>query len=130
MRNASGLPSEPLEFFLDEANSAHAIIEALRAAGETVHLHREHFTPGIPDTEWLPVIGEKGWIVLTKDAEIRRNGLERMALLNANTRSFVIVAKGMTGQQMAAMIIASLPKIKRFVAKHPAPLLPKSKLEA
>jgi len=33
--------------------------------------HQDHFSPGTPDTEWLPYIGQRGWILLTSDRRIR-----------------------------------------------------------
>jgi PIN like domain len=37
---------------------------------------------GAPDTAWLPVIGQAGLVVLTRDKRIRSRPLERQALLD------------------------------------------------
>jgi hypothetical protein len=48
-----------------------------------VEVHDDHFAPDAPDAVWLRVVGERGWVVLTKDERIRRRPLEREALLTA-----------------------------------------------
>jgi len=42
-----------------------------------VAIHDDHFPPDAPDTAWLQVVGERRWVVLTKDERIRRRPLER-----------------------------------------------------
>lgn len=79
--------------------------EALRAAGATVELHRDHFAPDAPDVEWLTEAGRRGWVVLTKDDAIRRNPLERRALLAANVRAFILTSQSMSGPDMADLVV-------------------------
>jgi PIN like domain len=42
---------------------------------------------GAADTNWLPIIGRAGLIVLTRDKRIRSRPLERQALLDHNVRA-------------------------------------------
>jgi hypothetical protein len=67
-------PETSLIYFVDECLGRHFVAEALRKAGAQIEVHHDHFRSGVPDTEWLPVIGGKKWIVLTKDRQIRRRG--------------------------------------------------------
>jgi hypothetical protein len=46
------------------------IAEVLRNAGISVEIHDGHFDKGAQDVDWLPDVGRRGWIVLTKDARI------------------------------------------------------------
>jgi hypothetical protein len=41
---------------------------------------------GQPDVEFLPVIGARQWVLLTKDKDVRRNQLEVQAILNGRPR--------------------------------------------
>lgn len=45
-------------------------------------VHQTHFIKrqGIKDDEWLREIGQRGWIVLTKDKNFKRRPLEREAI--------------------------------------------------
>jgi len=43
---------------------------ALRAAGLHVEVHDDHFRQDALDPEWLTAVGEKNWIVVTRDGAI------------------------------------------------------------
>jgi len=47
-----------------------------------VETHDDHFPQGALDREWLPEVGERGWVPITKDREIRYRAAEREALLD------------------------------------------------
>lgn len=65
---------------------------ALGAAGADVRVHVEHFTQGTPDVDWLRAIRGHGWVVLTKDTNMRRRPLEIAALMEAGLRVFAVTA--------------------------------------
>ncbi len=68
------------------------VVAALRTAKEAVIVHDDVFPDDAPDVEWLSEVGKRGWVVLTKDARIRTNALERAALLDANVAAFMLGA--------------------------------------
>jgi hypothetical protein len=78
-RNAERLAS--LTFFLDYQIGRYVVAEALRAAGARVEVHIEHFPQAAPDTDWIPAVGLREWVLITKDQNIRRNPLERSAII-------------------------------------------------
>lgn len=68
---------------------------------------------GRSDVEFLPVIGERQWVLVTKDKNVRRNQLEVHAILNAGVRAFVITASGLDHQQISDLVLRAMPKIVR-----------------
>jgi len=70
-----------------------------------VAIHDDHFPPDAPDTAWLQVVGERRWVVLTKDERIRRRPLERQTLLAAGVRAFALTARRLTGSEMGQAFI-------------------------
>jgi len=112
-------------FFLDRAFGGKLILEKLRKAGLRVESHHVRFRHNTPDTEWLAVVGEKKWIVLTRDAMIGRRRLELDALLSAGTRVFVVVSKDFTDEASANVIIAALPKILKMLDENRFPFIAK-----
>ena len=48
-------------------------------SGLRVELHDTHFAQDCPDEEWLPEVGRRRWIVLTRDLRIRYRAIEREA---------------------------------------------------
>lgn len=83
----------------------------------------DHFPPDAPDVDWLPEIGRRGWKVLSKDSQMRHNNIELVALLKANTHSFILTSASQSGSDMAAAFVKALPQMKRIINKFPAPLV-------
>ena len=115
------LPSDPL--FLDEGLGSKKVADALRSAGATVELHRDHFTPGTPDDEWLPAAAANGWIILSKDRAIRRRANERQAVTDSAARLFVLTSANMTGEEMASAFVAALPRIAKACSAASGPMM-------
>ena len=97
--------------------------ESLRARGVRVEIHDDHFAVDCEDEEWLPEVGARGWIALTKDQHIRRRPRERRALEDAGVAAFVLTAGAMTGPEMAEAFGKAIERIRRTVASHTRPLI-------
>lgn len=97
----------------------------LREAGVSVEVHDDHFEPGAPDEEWLRIVGERGWFVVTKDQKIRYHTIEKQALVGAGVGAFVLVSKDLSGEEMGKILVQSVPAIKRFIARTSRPFLAK-----
>ena len=121
--NTTETPPEVLTFFLDQNLGDKIIAQALRQQALNVELLKEHFAIDARDEDWLPGVGQRGWLVLTKDDRIRRRSVEREALMQSGTRVFILPSANMSGDEMAAAIVKALPKIRRFVASTPPPFI-------
>lgn len=64
----------------------------LREAELRIELHDDHFPQETRDKDWLPVVGRRGWVVLTADVRIRYRGIEIDALMRAGVRCFALTA--------------------------------------
>jgi hypothetical protein len=106
----------PLIFFLDRSIGKHVVAEALRHAGMEVEVHDDHFPSNARDDEWLPFVGEYGWIVLTRDDRIRYRSQERV-------RASVLGGRSLSGPAMADAFVQALPAMRRFIARYPAPFI-------
>ena len=114
---------EVLTFFLDQSLGNKIIAQALRQQECNVELLKEHFAVDARDEDWLPEVGQRGWLVLTKDDRIRRRPVEREALMQSGARVFILPSGNMSGDEMASAIVKALPKIRRFVASTPPPFI-------
>lgn len=120
-RDAERLAS--LNFFLDYQIGRYVVADALRAAGARVEVHIDYFAQSAPDIEWIPEVGRRDWVLITKDQNIRRNPLERAAYQNANLRGFVVTANELSGLELAQLLVRSLPGMTRRAAGRRGPLL-------
>ncbi len=64
-------------------------------------------------------MGERGWIVLTKDTRIRYRPNEKQALLAAGVRAFAFTSGSLSGAQMNDAIVKALPRMQKLLAAHP-----------
>ncbi|MGB8698053.1 MAG: hypothetical protein WCD18_01430, partial [Thermosynechococcaceae cyanobacterium] len=93
-------PSAKTVFFIDWCFGK-TIANALSEAGALVEHHGDHFDQNTPDIEWLTVVGERGWVVLTKDKAIAKNRLELLAIARAEVKVFILISGNLTRQDMA-----------------------------
>lgn len=97
-------------------------MDMLRAAGEDVHAHDDHFAQNTPDTEWLNEVGRRGWVVLTKDKNIRANQLEHVALVRANVACFMLGRGDLAAATMGNVFLDALPLIRRVLRRFDVPI--------
>ena len=115
--------SERPTFFVDRCLGGKIIVEALRTTGATVEAHDKHFTQDTLDVDWIPVVAERGWVILTKDKNIRRRHTEREALLLSLARVFTLTSGNMRGVDMANLLISHLPQMEQIVQTQAAPFV-------
>jgi predicted nuclease of predicted toxin-antitoxin system len=111
-------PHEELIFFIDRCLGKDAVAGALAAAGVNVRVHDDLYAQDTKDTTWLAEIGQKQWIMLTKDSKIKDNKLERDAVINAKAKLFTLTSKHMSGEDMAILFVKSINKIAKFALKQ------------
>lgn len=97
--------------------------DALRAIGEHVELKTDHFPQDAKDEDWVPVVGKRGWIILSADHQIKHNLIELVALLKSNTHSFLLPRGDLTGPEMAHAFVIAMPQMKGIIASVPPPLV-------
>lgn len=110
-------------FFLDRSLGRVHVSQALRALGARVEIHDDHFPLDARDADWLPEVGRRGWVVLMKDKRIRRNRLERDALLASGVRAFVLTSGNLTGPEMAEVLKSTFFALRSLGACAPGRLL-------
>jgi hypothetical protein len=112
-----------LTFFLDHQIGRYIVAERLRAAGATVEVHLDHFAGDAPDTEWIPEVARRGWVLITKDKNIRRNPLERAAYEQAGLRGFVATGGDLSGKDLGEILVRCLDGMSRRAHNRTGPLL-------
>src|SRR5438105_8486798 len=104
---------EDVVFFIDRCLGRGLWI-ALRAAGIKAEHKDDHFAQNTDDDVWMPEVGKRGWVVLTRDTRIRFHANEREAVLKSSLRMFSLQTKrgkdgrrGITGKEMTEIILAN-----------------------
>lgn len=107
-------------FFVDRSLGKR-VGQQLRDAGVAVELHDTHFKQSTPDVVWIPKVTDRGWVILTKDKNIRRPRGEREEVLTARARVFTLTSGNMTGQRMAELFVQHIAEIEQIAGTQPPP---------
>jgi PIN like domain len=79
---------------------------------------------GAADTAWLPIIGQAGLVVLTRDKRIRSRPLERQALLDHDVRACFLTSGGTLDLfSQLQLWLRNWDDIESLVTERPAPWL-------
>jgi hypothetical protein len=114
----------PLEIFVDRCLGKHTLPGELRKLpGVVVRIHDDYFKPDEQDAVWLPKAAEKGWVILTKDKDIRHRKIELDAILRNNAYFLTFGQGHASAVEMARAFITALPRIRKAVSRYEPPLL-------
>ena len=107
---------------LDENLSSPDIVQELRRWPEwRVELHKKHFpNPRTPDTEVLSVCGQKGWILVSVDDNMRRVPEHGRAAALNGARAFFF-PRHTNGAEYRAALTAGRHKLLKLAGKMPPP---------
>ena len=109
-------------FFSDENLGRQAFPAPLRDAGVPLRVFHTVFDSGIADTDWIPVVAQRGWIALTTDERLRYRAVERDAIMAANLGVIVLIS-GKTHPEKAAIFLQSRNRIINFIRQHEPPFI-------
>jgi hypothetical protein len=90
-----------------------------------VEPHKKWFRHDTPDEEWLPVVGEKKWIVLMRDLRIGTRLIELNALLSGRVKAFALVSGEQPDKRNAETVIKAIPRILDMIESHNFPFIAK-----
>ncbi len=109
-------------FYIDRCTGK-GVARALREAGAAVEYHDDHFAIDTADVDWIPEVASRGWVILTKDKNIRRKHGEREALVTAGAKIITLTSGGMKGEEMARLFVDNLAGMEALAASQPPPFV-------
>lgn len=109
--------------FIDRDLWSRRLDAALREAGVPFVAHRDLFEGDTPDVVWIAEVGRRGWVVLTRDQEIRRRPNELAAVRAARIHLFALTSGNLSAADTAELCVAAWPAVRRAVAAHAAPAI-------
>ena len=119
-------PAKPLEnevFFVDRSSGKYELVDGLKNLGLNVERHDDHFTQTTLDVEWISHCGEKQWIIVSSDKNIKKNPLEIQAVLNAKVAAFFFTSASISSQQQIEAFSKALKRISNFVLNQERPFI-------
>lgn len=95
----------------------------LREKNISVEVHDTHFPPDAKDEDWLAEVGNRGWIVLTKDRRFHNRVLEINAIAKSKVKVFKLTTANLQGIEMAETFAKAIGKISRVATGNQAPFI-------
>jgi len=105
------------------------LVQALNDFGLNIEIHDDHFENDVEDPVWLIECGKNNWVVLSKDKNIKKNLLERQALLNAGVAAFFLTTGGMSADETVQALIKALKIISNLIQSQPKPFIARINLD-
>lgn len=101
------------------------VAEALKQVRDDVRWLEDVFEEGwIKDREWIPEIGARGWLVLSKDKKIRTRQEERRAVRENNVGCFILNYKQPLNRwEILKLVASSLDEMEEKFANTPRPFM-------
>lgn len=114
-------------FFLDRNFGRHKVAGELRNIGLTVEVHYDHFPEAEAgekgDADWIRDVSSRGWVILTRDENIRRNPLELAALRRSKARAFNFKNAQATAAEIAEAFRMAAGKIAKVIRNTRPPYI-------
>ncbi|HZP26478.1 MAG TPA: hypothetical protein VFB90_05460, partial [Dehalococcoidia bacterium] len=84
----------------------------------------DEFRHDTPEIQWLPIVGQRGWLVITRDKKIRSRPGERQELVRANVGCFILMQKdNPTKWELLRVIVASLDAMEDIFRSEQRPFI-------
>lgn len=116
----------PTTYFIDADLAGHRFLETLRNAGiDFVSIHdvlpRVAQEASVKDPEWIALSGERGWVAVTKDHQLRKSWQEEVFAARAR----VFILRGSPHSVLAENFVASISGLERYLRRTTGPFIAK-----
>lgn len=122
MPTLDGTPELRLKFFVDACLGGVAVPRLIEEQGcRALTKHQQFGARHVDDVDWLAWCADE-WIVLTKDAAIRRVGDEARAAQRHMVRMFYLPNQSLSSSEMVQRLAKLWPRISSL-AQQPGPYI-------
>ena len=114
----------PLIVFVDRSLGKKQVPAGIaKIPGVVSKAHDNHFSQTAKDTQWLPVVAKRQWIILTKDKMIQKRQLELDAVMKNDAYLITFGRGDYTAAEMVKSFDLAFEKIRNAVALYKPPLI-------
>lgn len=101
------------------------VAEAVKQVREDACWLEDVFEEGwIKDREWIPEVGARGWLVISKDKKIRTRREERRAVKENNVGCFILNYKQPLNRwEILKLVTSTLDEMEEKFANTPRPFM-------
>lgn len=110
-------------FFVDRSSGKYNLVNGLRHMGLNVEAHEDHFSDNAADVEWIAECGNRNWIIISSDKQIKKNFLEKQALLHSGVAAFFFTSATITSTQQIDAFRGALRRVANLVSFQQTPFI-------
>jgi len=109
--------------FIDRCAWSKKLGDALDLAQIPYVAHHSLFAHDVADEVWLTAVKDNGWVILTRDKNIRYKANEHRALVEAGLFMFVLTQGGLSAEETGRIVTQSYSKICKAIASATPPAI-------
>ena len=109
-------------FFVDRS-SGKRLADGLKELGLNVEKHDDHFAQNTLDIDWLEECGNRDWVIISSDKAIKKNVLEKQALMENKLASFFFTSANLTAEQQIAIVQKAIKRIANAIHSNKKPFI-------
>jgi len=121
-KQAKSKPLKNFTLYLDESFDCEEVKAALSKATIKFRVYTEDFSGATEDASILPLVGERGWAMLTCDSKNRYRGVERGSILRFSCSS-VCFFRGILAALLSQICLSGYRKMRTFTREHSRPFV-------
>ncbi len=91
--------------------------------GLSVEAHDDHFSPETPDVDWIEACGQNSWVIISSDKAIKKNYLEKQAIVTSKVAAFFFTSTSITSDQQILAVSLALRRIANLVLNQSRPFI-------
>ena len=110
-------------YFLDENLEGKTLEGLLRARGVQVVAHRELYSTGEPDEDWIPKVSKTGYVVVTKDVTIKTKATQRSLVMKHQATFLFFRVQMARTEETAELLIRHYDAVCQHVRKLAPPIM-------
>ena len=111
-----------MTFFVDRS-SGKQLADGLTEIGLNVEKHDDHFEQNTLDIIWLEECGNRNWVVISSGKAIKKNVLEKEALMKNNLAAFFFTSSGLSSEQAIEIVKKSLSQVAKLILSAQRPFI-------
>lgn len=115
---------EDITFFADRS-SGKQLAERLKEIGLNIEKHDDHFEQNTLDVVWLEECGNRDWVIISSDKAIKKNFLEKQALMKSNLASFFFTTANLISEQQFQIVEKAIKRIANVISSNKKPFIAK-----
>ena len=86
-----------------------------------VEVHKRYYLPTEPDPNWIADSAGRGWVIISGDKGIEYDGINRLAVVTARAKVFLLADTTSRTIEWAASLVMARHKIMRMAAENNGP---------